>query len=200
MAKDIGEEIVGAWLRVIADCDFVQYNVPTRKKQGEVDVIGLNLRTQTVYICEVATHTQGLEYTKNGIKSTVETLEKKFIADVEYAKDYLADFTQKFMFWSPIVRLPIKHEAKQNTFLDIAQVQKTIHDRYGIAIEMVINENYLNRINQLKTKANEETSASEYPVFRMLQIINSLEKHVKKLTARNINDSQEEIAKLRNNL
>lgn len=195
MAKDIGEEIVGAWLRHVEECDFVQYNVPTRRKQGEVDVLGLNLKTQTVYLCEVATHTQGLEYTKNGVKSTVETLEKKFLRDIEYAQTYLANFTQRFMFWSPIVRLPVSDNTKHNPFFDLAQVQKRIDDRYLIAIEMIINENYLNKISELKSKASEETSASEYPVFRMLQIISSLENHVKKLSHRGIN-SQAEILRL----
>ncbi|MCL4252814.1 MAG: hypothetical protein KJ043_03430 [Anaerolineae bacterium] len=184
----------------VEECEFVKYNLTTRKKQGEVDVLGLNLKTQTVYICEVATHTQGLEYTKNGVKSTVETLEKKFLNDVEYAQTYLANFTQQFMFWSPIVRLPVSDNTKHNTFFDLAQVQKIIHDRYQINIEMVVNENYLHKINELKSRANKETSASEYPVFRMLQIINSLEKHVKKLTDRGIYDSQEEISKLMGSL
>ena len=43
MARNIGEELVGAWLGVIEECDFVQYNVQTRENQGEIDVVGLTV-------------------------------------------------------------------------------------------------------------------------------------------------------------
>ena len=67
----VGEELVGSWLRMVAGCDFVQYNVPVRDKQGEIDVIGLDLTTNTAYICEVATHIlSGLQYPNNINKLT----------------------------------------------------------------------------------------------------------------------------------
>ncbi|HRF95573.1 MAG TPA: hypothetical protein PLZ51_10275 [Aggregatilineales bacterium] len=200
MAKDIGEEIVGAWLRHVEGCDFVQYNVPTRKKQGEIDVVGLNLQTHIVYVCEVATHTQGLEYTRYGVTNTYNGLLKKFNVDIEYAKKYLSEFTQKFMFWSPVVRLPVGDATKHNIFLDLAHIQKEVFTTHGVEIEMVINENYLNKVNQLKNQSGEETAASEYPVFRMLQIIGSLERHVAKLHKRNVTDSQQIIKDLQDKL
>lgn len=197
MAKDIGEEIVGAWLRVIEGCDFVQYNVPTRTNQGEIDVVGINLQTQVVYICEVATHTQGLQYTKNAQPVTREKLTQKFITDVEYAKSFLTQFKQqRFMLWSPIVRVPKGENTKHNTLLDLAYIQKTIMNSYGVEIEMVINEIYLDKINALKDKASEETAASEYPVFRLLQILGSLERYTQKLNKVGVANSQDAIRAL----
>jgi len=193
MAKDIGEEIVGAWLRVIEGCDFVQYNVPTRTMQGEIDVVGLNLQTQVVYICEVATHTLGLHYTKHGKNNTEVKLTTKFCTDIEYARQYLTQFKQqRFMLWSPIVKL--------RTFSDLARMQKTILGNYGVEIEMVINETYLDKINALKRKAGEETAASEYPVFRLLQILGALEVHTGKLSKTGLLNSQEFIQVLQTNL
>jgi hypothetical protein len=60
MLTDIGEYIVGAYLQLKLDCDVVDYNVrpPSGGLQGleELDVIGLNLKTRTAYLCEVTTH------------------------------------------------------------------------------------------------------------------------------------------------
>jgi len=59
---NIGEEICGEWLRHVKQCEFIQYNLKTPEGQGEVDVIGLNMKTRTVYACEVAIHlTTGLQ-------------------------------------------------------------------------------------------------------------------------------------------
>ncbi|MFA5908083.1 MAG: hypothetical protein WC815_04825 [Vicinamibacterales bacterium] len=62
---NIGEEICGEWLRHVAGCDFVQYNLKTSDVQGEIDVIGICLASRTVYACEVAIHlVTGLQYVK----------------------------------------------------------------------------------------------------------------------------------------
>ena len=53
-----GEHLVGQNLREIKECDFVEYNLQTKKTQGEIDVIGINSTKKKVYICEVANHIQ----------------------------------------------------------------------------------------------------------------------------------------------
>ena len=51
MLTDVGEFIVGAHLQLIEGCDFIDYNVRHPggglKGLGELDVIGLNFRTNT---------------------------------------------------------------------------------------------------------------------------------------------------------
>ena len=37
-----GEELVGSYLREVCKCDFVEYNLPARFTQGEIDVVGIN--------------------------------------------------------------------------------------------------------------------------------------------------------------
>lgn len=54
--QNIGEEIAGVYLNVVNGCDFVQYNLYTPTIQGEIDVVAINRKEQTVYICEVAIH------------------------------------------------------------------------------------------------------------------------------------------------
>ena len=60
MLTDIGEYIVGTYLQLIEECDFIDYNVRPPggglKGLSELDVVGLNLHTSTAYLCEVITH------------------------------------------------------------------------------------------------------------------------------------------------
>lgn len=51
---NVGEQLVSSYLHYIRDCDFTQVNLYTIESQGEIDVVGLNMAEQRVYICEVA--------------------------------------------------------------------------------------------------------------------------------------------------
>jgi hypothetical protein len=183
---EVGEELVGAWLRIIAGCDFVQYNVHLRDKQGEIDVIGLNLASATAFVCESATHLGGLQYTSGSQPDNVRKVTQKFQADIDYARRYLPDFQHRFMFWSPVVVLPRAADTKHNQFQDLTVIRQNVANSHQAEVEMVVNEIYLERINQLRARAVDETTASEYPVFRLLQIIAHLESHVDKLQKRGI--------------
>ena len=63
MQADIGESLVGGWLKHVQKCDLVLYNEFTGEKQGEIDVIGMKMTQEPeVWLCEVATHLEGLSY------------------------------------------------------------------------------------------------------------------------------------------
>jgi len=42
--QNIGEEIVGDWLKLCCGCEFVEYNLQTPDTQGEIDVVGINVK------------------------------------------------------------------------------------------------------------------------------------------------------------
>src|SRR5207302_8207616 len=107
MLTDVGEYIVGAYLRLKLDCDFVDYNVrrPGGGLQGleELDVLGLNFHHMRAYLCEVTTHIGGLLIVDNA--TTVDRIRTKYERQRLYARDHLPQFTEvHFMFWSPVVR------------------------------------------------------------------------------------------------
>jgi hypothetical protein len=186
---EVGEELVGAWLRKIAECDFVQYNVAWRGKQGEIDVIGLNLAKKTAYVCEVATHlATGLQYTKNGKPDNVPKLTHKFKGDIDYAREFLSEFDHSFQLWSPIVKHPITDTAANNQFADLNAIRQHIWGCRQAEVKMVVNEDYLARVEELRIRAALESPASEYPVFRLLQILARLESHAAQLRKQGIDN------------
>ena len=161
MSTEMGEYAVGAYLKIVNGCDFVDYNV--RRPGGglsgleELDVIGLDFRKKVAYLCEVTNHITGLLYVNNA--TTVYKVKKKYENLQRYAKDYLKDFpTSYFMFWSPVV--PRGY---------ITQELQKIK-----GLELVINEEYTTRINELRNKAREMANDTGNPFFRVLQILERL--------------------------
>jgi len=86
MLTNIGEYIVGAYLKLKLGCDFVDYNVrpPGGGLEGlhELDVIGLDFKNSIAYLCEVTTHIRGTLYRDN--RTTVERVKKKHERQKEY--------------------------------------------------------------------------------------------------------------------
>ena len=160
MKTDVGEYLVGAYLKIIKECDFIGYNIRFHelglKGLNELDVIGLNFKNKTAYLCEVTTHLRGLLYKDN--RTTVEKIKKKFEIQKEYANKYLSEFTPHFMFWSPVV--PREY---------ITEELKKIN-----GLELIINEKYTQCIDELREEAKKLTKDIGNPFFRMLQILEHL--------------------------
>lgn len=161
---DIGEYIVGAYLNMKEECTLVDYNVRPHggglKGLEELDVMGINLTTKTVYLCEVTTHIRGLLYVDN--KTTVEKIIQKHQRQKDYFQDhikkYFTDFKCIYMLWSPVV--PIGYLTEE-----LNKIQ---------TLQLVINKEYTERINELKTLAKKSTNDTGNPFFRMLQILEHL--------------------------
>jgi Holliday junction resolvase-like predicted endonuclease len=160
MNTEMGEYIVGACLKILRECDFVDYNV--RRPGGglaglnEIDVVGLDFKSKTAYLCEVTTHLDGLLYVN--AKTTIERISKKYEKLMDYANDFLSDFPNRhFMFWSPVVRESIARELEK---ID--------------GLELIINKDYTAYVVLLQELAKKGTHDTGNPTFRVLQILGHL--------------------------
>lgn len=177
---NIGEEIVAAYLRCIEGCDFVQKNLPTPDEQGEIDVIGINLKKKILYVCEVTIHlVTGMNYTKNSKNNNVPKLIDKFERSIHYANSYFSDYTKRFQFWSPIVK-QAKEGSKRNQMKDLEEVKSHFQREREIDIELIINTEFSDRFEKLRNYASQQNKALNSPVLRLLQIEEHLEKFIKK--------------------
>lgn len=163
MNVEMGEYLVGAYLEIVKKCDVVSYNVKPSgtgfKTLGELDVIGLNFKTKTAWLCEVATHILGFGY-GNSSNESVKRVGKKFSRQKEYAKERLKDFKIKhFQFWSP-------------------RVSPAIISKLSLikGLESVINKNYTDKIGELRIEASKLTKGVNNPAFRLLQILEHMKK------------------------
>lgn len=180
---NVGEQIVSSYLRYIEQCNFIETNVYTGKKQGEIDVIGLNTKKSEVYICEVTVHIGGLQYVnfKNNQTDNVPKLTDKFSKATEYARNYFDKYDQHFMFWSPIVT-DSKGKLENNQMRHLEEIQANIRDRYEIDVECIVNEKFQECLVEIRNYAKTSSENFQCPLMRLMQIEEHLGKHVVKLT------------------
>ncbi len=160
-ATEMGEYVVGAWLREVAGCDFVDYNVrpPVGGSEGqsEFDVVGFHFGDRVAYLCKVATHLDGINY--GSYAETLDRVTKKHGRQREYAGRYLGDFARRhFMLWSP--RVPV------------GKLMRGLDEIDGL--ELVVNETYAERVEELRERARRTTRETGNPFYRVLQILEHL--------------------------
>ncbi len=161
MKTQMGEYLVGAYLKVIEQCDFVDYNVrpPGGGMEGlnELDVVGFHFGEKTAYLCEVTTHIRGLQYGNN--KETVQRITRKHRLQRRYARKNLQAFSNhRFMLWSPVV--PVGY---------ITEALEKLPD-----LEFVFNKQYAQCVDKLRQRAKAMTNDIGNPFFRSLQILEHL--------------------------
>jgi len=137
LKTEIGEQIVGAYLKYIKNCEIITYNVrsPGGGLEGlnEFDVIGFNFEERKVFIAEVTTHICGTLY--YNYENTIKKIKDKHRRQIIYAEKYLKDFsTIEFMFWSP--RVPEGKLMKELEKID--GIKYVINKEYRKAIEELI--------------------------------------------------------------
>ncbi|QOR66009.1 hypothetical protein IM538_19845 [Cytobacillus suaedae] len=176
---NIGEEIVAAYLEYIKSCDFVQRNLYTKDVQGEIDVVGVNLKDNIAYVCESTTHlTTGLLYVgKDNKSNNIQKLYDKFSKDIEYAQKYLPEYEKHYMLWSPIVK-DNKTTLENSQIYQLGVVKEMIEENYGVKLELIINEKYKEFLQVLRKYSKRETKALQSPIMRYLQIEEYLERHL----------------------
>ena len=184
-----GELLVGSYLRLVEECELVMYNQrsQTQGDQLEIDVIGVDSTEEgerVVYTCEVVTHIDGLhysgtpdtdrwdEYGNDDYQYTLELLWRKFNSDREYVTELFDadDYSFVFQFWSPVVRGNRDEKYLLTGLYDMADEFK---DETGTELELIINEEYTERIKALREKAEQTKDYGELG-FRILQILEHL--------------------------
>lgn len=161
MKTEIGEYIVGAWLKVIKKCEFVNYNVRPPidglEGLGELDVVGLDLKNEKVFICEVVTHIHGMGY--KDFETTIKKVREKFARQQNYVRKFLPKhFEPHYMFWSPVVS---------------PKYVKAISENKGL--ELVINSEYSKKIDEISLAIKGNKKDFGNPFVRVLQILEILQ-------------------------
>ena len=166
MAKplDMGESLVGAYLRYVTKCDFVVYGTQT-ERQGEIDVIGFQVEQRKVWICEVATHLDGLLYGSGGNPGTIVKVKQKVRRAVLFAERLFPDQEVCFEWWSP--------KTGPTLVTGTEEIRKQFDGR-NIEIAFITNDVYAERVKALFELAQRGTKATPEPFYRSLQILTHL--------------------------
>ena len=162
--SDIGESLVGVYMRYSEGHPIVLYNSFLADQQGEVDVVAVKPdhpgSTREVFVCEVTTHIQGFN-TRTSLR-----LRDKLARLREFAAVTFPDEQHRYQWWSPVV-------AKGATTTMFDELCGECGGE-GLSREFAINEEYTRRIGELVDYARQNPSATSEPAYRMLQILTRL--------------------------
>ena len=170
MQPEIGELFVGAYLRVKERCPIVQYNVFDDNSQGEIDVLGLDYAKGRLFVCEVATHLDGLHYPKRvgnkHINASIEKIQSKLDHAREFAARSLPQFKDPvFMVWSPYVPIGKNTEGLDEIAREWASPG---------TLQLRINQHFAEAVQELADLAARETKQRGESFFRTLQLLTHL--------------------------
>jgi len=158
---DMGESLVGAYLRQVRGCHTVAYNTFLPWAQGELDVIGVALGEGDgpvrVWLAEVAVHLNGLDYGgSGGYAATAAKVATKTAAARRYAAEVYPDALVCIELWSPIVPRGLLHRLRE------------------VEVELVVNETFTDKVADLLREAGSGTRLTGDPAFRLLQVLTHL--------------------------
>ncbi|ELZ56548.1 MULTISPECIES: hypothetical protein [Halorubrum] len=179
-----GEQLVGAYLRVIEACDLVTYNQRSMERgdQMELDVLGVKSTPegQRIFACEVITHLDGqlysgspdtdqwADYGDDSYQYSLERITEKFERIVAYLRGVFDDLElAEIQLWAPYVS-----EGHQTDGL--AEVAERIEADHGVTVRLVLNETYTARMTDLREAAGSSTKDYSETGFRYLQILEGL--------------------------
>jgi hypothetical protein len=157
---DIGESLVGSYLRYIENCDFVHYET-YGEGQGELDVVGMRLSDRRVWLCEVAIHLGGLEYGK-GYSGSRDKVKQKIDRAEILAQRLFSDQQATYEFWS--LRAP------KGLVTMLTELEHDYTGR-GLDVAFIINERFTERIDTLRQRAAKDMKSTAEPAYRLLQIL-----------------------------
>lgn len=161
---DIGESLVGAYLRHIVGCEVVTYNSFFADRQGEVDVVGIQTGTpRTIWLCEVTTHIQGMLITGRGERGQEVVLRQKLDRLHAFAEATFPGDEYHYEWWSPWVAVGKLTKV-------IAEIEAE-WEAAGRDLQFVMNEEYTERIRALAAHAKKNSSTTNEPAYRMLQVL-----------------------------
>jgi len=164
---DIGESLVGAYLRHVVGCDVVTYNSFFADRQGEVDVVAIKTGTpRTIWLCEVTTHIGGMLITSRGDRAQEVILREKMERLHAFAEATFPDDDHGYEWWSPRVAV--------GKLTDVMHEIEAEWDAAGREMRFVMNESYTERIRELVANAAKNSSTTNEPAYRMLQMLTRL--------------------------
>lgn len=167
---DIGESLIGAYLRHVENCSIVTYNSFFADRQGEVDVVAVKRAEdggeRIVYICEVTTHTGGMAMVRRGRAATQDVVLDKLERLQAFAGLVFPGEQHRYRWWSPYV--PV---GRMTDFF--AQLEQT-WEAEGRDLRFVINHDYTACITQLIQSARTNSATTNEPAYRLLQILTRL--------------------------
>jgi hypothetical protein len=153
---DVGESLVGAYMRQVRGCHMVAFNTFLPNSQGEIDVIAVANAADgvKVWVAEVAIHLNSLDYGGYGV--TVEKVASKVAAARTYVAKVYRDLLPTVELWSPVVPTGL------------------LSALASVDVDLIVNDGFTSRVNELASLASLHTKLTGDDAYRFLQLLTHL--------------------------
>lgn len=162
---EMGESLVAAYFKYVCNVRLVVHNTPLDQEQGEIDLIAIDPipESETVHLCEVATHLDGLNY--GGYQASLQKFRDKMERAEQFARSHFRAWRHQLWFWSPIVPKGLTDQ-----LLALEQEWNTSATR-SARLTVVVNERYAEHIRRLQARSSMDSRTTDEPAYRLLQIL-----------------------------
>jgi hypothetical protein len=152
VSEDIGESLVGAYLRHVLGCEFLLLNTYLPSEQGEIDVIGIRLGPpRDIYFAQV----------------TTQEVRAKLQRAQRFAKSKFHGDRHHFQIWSP----KVAKGALTEEFATIAAEFAARDER----LTFMVNGAYGDAVEELICAAKTDRSSAGDPAFQLLQMLSGMQ-------------------------
>jgi hypothetical protein len=171
MSEEIGENLVGAYLRHVLGCELLLFNTCLPSDQGEIDVIGIRLGPpRDVYFAEVSSNLDGMLYGNgngNGNKDTGQKVRDQLLRAQRFAKEKFHGDQHHFQIWSPKV-------AKGALTEEFATIAAEFAAR-DVRLTFMVNGAYGDAVQELIGVARSSRASTSDPAFWLLQVLSTVQ-------------------------
>jgi hypothetical protein len=152
VSEDIGESLVGGYLRHVLGCEFLLFDTYLPSEQGEIDVIGIRLGPpRDVYFAQV----------------TTQEVRAKLARAQRFAKAKFHGDRHHFQIWSPRVA----KGAVTEEFATIAAEFAARDER----LTFMVNGAYGDAVEELICAAKTDHPSIADPAFQLLQVLSGVQ-------------------------
>jgi hypothetical protein len=169
---DVGVYLVGAYMEFCCGCDVVSYDHALVGEQGDIDVLGLDLANHRAFVAEAKIHLSGMGGYGGQPGPKVR---EQIIRGKSFLDRVLPDWSHEYSVWSPHVTPSI-----------LSQVSRALDGPGVPPVELIFNETFAARLNELTRLAARDNRFQTNAGFRLLQVLARSTRHGFRLDQRTI--------------
>jgi hypothetical protein len=160
---DVGVYLVGAYLEFCCECDVISYDHALVGEQGDIDVLGLDLKNERAFVAEAKMHLRGMGGYGGQPGPKVRD---QITRGQTFLKHALPEWDHNYSVWSPHVTPKI-----------LAQVRLALAEPGVPDVDLVVNDAFAARLGELSRLAAHDDKYRTNSGFRLLQLLARSARH-----------------------
>lgn len=152
--------LIGSYYRYVRGCPIVSYEVPLGEELDTLDVLAVDNEAKRVHVCEFVRSLMGAF--PSSYEEDEQRLEKRIRRGIKLSHDQFPEMEPVFSIWMPSMEKPGMERFQ-------AVVNKLKEQQ--LKVELVANNDFNQRMGQLRKAAFDDNVPGLEPAYLLLQIL-----------------------------